>query len=107
GLVKRWIASLKTIGTSAATNSAWEAADESWVRPNAPAKEPPQSAGGSAAIDFYIRDGWKTAKVRPARVCDDATFLRRVYLDLAGRIPRTDQLNAFLKERSKSKRAAV
>lgn len=38
---------------------------------------------------------------------DDAEFLRRVSLDLAGRIPTTEEVRAFLSDQSTDKRAAL
>src|SRR3954468_6503081 len=38
-------------------------------------------------IDQALADHWAAAGIQPAPPTDDATFLRRVYLDLAGRIP--------------------
>ena len=40
-------------------------------------------------------------------VADDAEFLRRVHLDLAGRIPSVEQTRAFLQDTSADKRARV
>src|SRR5207249_7662442 len=41
----------------------------------------------AARIDQHIGDRLKQRKVPPAPVTGDAAFIRRVYLDLAGRIP--------------------
>jgi hypothetical protein len=38
-------------------------------------------------IDAIISARWAEAKVKPAPLVDNATFLRRLHLDLAGRIP--------------------
>jgi hypothetical protein len=45
--------------------------------------------------------------VQPSRLCDDRTFARRLYLDLAGRIPTTAELEAFLTDRHPDKRARL
>src|SRR5271165_6919528 len=51
------------------------------------AAEPDDSDQLTARIDHYIVAGWARAGVRPSVPADDATFLRRVSLDIAGRIP--------------------
>ena len=43
----------------------------------------------------------------PAPVADDAQFLRRVYLDLLGRIPSPEEARAFLADQSADKRARL
>ena len=56
-------------------------------------------------IDELIaaKAGGKTA----AALSDDAEFLRRVYLDLAGRIPAVDEARAFLADTATDKRTKV
>ena len=49
-------------------------------------------------------DAWKVAKVTPARPADDAEWMRRVYLDLAGRIPSVAEARSFLKDRRTDRR---
>src|SRR5262245_61888069 len=50
---------------------------------------------------------WAEAKVEPAPLADDAEFLRRVYLDLAERIPSVAETRAFLGDRRSDKRARL
>ncbi len=61
----------------------------------------------SAAIDRLLEDGWQDRGVTPAPLCDDRTFVRRIYLDLAGRIPKQDEVAAFLSDSSSQKREAL
>jgi hypothetical protein len=61
----------------------------------------------SAVIDRFVELGWKERKVRPARPADDATFVRRVYLDLLGRIPTADEAEQFLANRERDRRAQL
>src|SRR6516225_3685716 len=55
-------------------------------------------------IDARIRAGWKAAGVRPAVRADDAEFLRRVYLDIAGKIPPVSGARRFLADPAPDKR---
>ncbi len=47
-------------------------------------------------IDAEVRAAWQREHVTPAGPADDATFLRRVSLDLAGTIPSHDEARTFL-----------
>lgn len=58
----------------------------------------------AAYIDARIEANWKAANVTPAPLADDAEFLRRLYLDLSGRIPRVADARAFLTDKSANKR---
>ncbi len=59
-------------------------------------------------IDRFVYAGWKTAGLpqakEPPALCDDATFCRRVYLDLLGIIPAAVELNRFLADHSPQRR---
>lgn len=56
-------------------------------------------------IDAFVQT---KANGKPAAaVTDDAEFLRRVYLDLAGRIPSVEEARTFLQDTSADKRAKV
>jgi hypothetical protein len=59
------------------------------------------------AIDALIAEGWKEAKIKPAAPADERTWCRRVYLDLAGRIPTQHELDDFLNSRSRDKRIGL
>ncbi len=61
----------------------------------------------SAAIDFFLNAAWQQSGITPAPLCDDRTFVRRVYLDLAGRIPTRDEVESFLFTADARKREAL
>ena len=56
---------------------------------------PPAGMAASAVIDGFLERGWKARKVRPAARADDATWLRRIHLDLVGRIPTEEEAARF------------
>src|SRR5262245_30452690 len=49
----------------------------------------------SEAIDYYIAAKLKEAPVKPVAAASDANFIRRVTLDLAGRIPTLDEVRKY------------
>src|SRR5262245_26281183 len=55
-------------------------------------------------IDRLLGDAWKKANVTPARPADDSEWLRRVYLDVIGRIPSVAETRSFLADRRTDKR---
>ncbi len=71
--------------------------------PPAPIHDPAVLA---AVIDHYIDEGQAAKKATPAPLADDCEFLRRVYLDLAGRIPRNSEVREFLADSAPDKRAS-
>jgi len=58
-------------------------------------------------IDEHVFANLKRIGIPPSEVCDDATFLRRVSLDVAGRLPTEDEAKAFLGNQDPGKRDAV
>jgi hypothetical protein len=58
----------------------------------------------SARIDKFIFNRLAAEKVAPAPLASDSEFLRRVYLDLTGRLPTADQARAFLNSTEPDKR---
>lgn len=71
------------------------------------ADETSRVAEASAAVDAVFQTAWQNESVTAASVADDAEFLRRVYLDLAGRIPSVAELREFLDNTDADKRSAV
>ncbi|MFO0802921.1 MAG: DUF1549 domain-containing protein [Gemmataceae bacterium] len=60
-----------------------------------------------AAIDFSIDAAIKSAGVQPAPQADDATLIRRLTLDLIGRIPTTAEADDYVKSSDAAKRAKL
>jgi hypothetical protein len=58
-------------------------------------------------IDKHVHAKLKQLRVLPSDTCDDATFLRRVHLDLTGLLPTAEKAKAFLAETGVNKRAKV
>ena len=108
-LIKRWIEKLSPADAVAAmqtaTNSASTSRASSLFRKST--WQPPKGVAAPKAIDQLIERRWRELKVRPSDVCDDRAFCRRVYLDIAGRIPTPEELNRFLAEKRRDKRAAL
>lgn len=57
-----------------------------------------------ARVDQCIAEGWQRAGLTPAVRTDDAEFVRRVYLDLTGVIPRVSEVRDFLQDAAPDKR---
>jgi hypothetical protein len=65
---------------------------------------PPDAKELATHIDRRLQTCWKVDKVQPAPLTDDAEFLRRIYLDITGRIPRPADVHEFLTDKSADKR---
>ena len=59
------------------------------------------------AVDHYIDETLRREGVKPAPLADDATLLRRLTLDLAGRIPTAAESRAFVESTDPDKRARL
>ena len=66
-------------------------------------KQPPENG----YIDRMIDAKLQRLKIQPSPVVDDAGFLRRVSLDLTGRLPTPAEVRAFVADASKTKRSSV
>jgi hypothetical protein len=69
----------------------------------APVSELPEPAN---FIDEFLFANLAKLGIPPSPVCDDATFLRRVSLDIAGRLPTAEEAKAFAASSDPDKRSA-
>ena len=58
-----------------------------------------------ALIDEQITKGWKDNKSFPSDRCTDHEFIRRASLDIVGRIPTVEEINAFMKHSEPTRRS--
>jgi hypothetical protein len=66
-----------------------------------------QALTDAAKIDAIIAKDLAANDVKPYPMTDDATFVRRIHLDLVGRIPTAQETLAFLNDKAPGKRAAL
>jgi hypothetical protein len=62
---------------------------------------------GSAKIDALVLASLRKLRIPASKVCADAVFLRRVYLDMIGTIPTLAQARAFLADKNPAKRSEL
>lgn len=55
-------------------------------------------------VDELVFANLKQIGIPPSPVCDDATFIRRASLDIAGRLPTSDETEAFLSQPEATRR---
>ncbi|HEY1602189.1 MAG TPA: DUF1549 and DUF1553 domain-containing protein [Pirellulales bacterium] len=58
-------------------------------------------------VDTLVWANLRRLHMAPSNVCDDSTFLRRVYLDLLNVLPAADEARAFVANASAGKRAEL
>ncbi|MFO0938618.1 MAG: DUF1549 domain-containing protein [Gemmataceae bacterium] len=66
-----------------------------YVWPNLPVKN---------EVDTHVYAKLKQMTILPSELCSDSDFVRRAYLDAAGRLPTIAEADAFLADRNKDKR---
>ena len=77
-----------------------------------PAPTPSKSTTGKAStlppqveiINEAMRKSWADHHLAPSQVASDGDWCRRIYLDVIGRIPRLDELQRFLGDKSSNRR---
>ncbi len=110
--VETWIRSLGAT-TDAAKSVAWEepetgaTASKTGDRKENSPWIPHWTVPAEKVINRFVRQGWTEDGIRPSRRCDDATFVRRIYLDLAGRIPTVEEKRQFVESINAKKREAL
>lgn len=81
-----------------------------WVCPSlastslAAGSDGPDPSVLTAKIDQHLASRWATLGVEPAPLADDAEWMRRLYLDLTGKIPTVSQARAYLDDPAPDKR---
>lgn len=75
-------------------------------KPAKPVKPRPQ-VGTPDQIDAILAKAWKEAGVKPNAPASDEVFLRRVYLDVIGRVPTLDEATHFLNSDDPKRRARL
>ncbi len=89
-----WAVALATGGLATSARGADPAAAVSWDEARSLAK----------IIDAELASRWSSQKIVPAAPASDSEFLRRVYLDIAGRIPSVAETRDFLEDPSPDRR---
>ena len=59
------------------------------------------------AIDEIVFEGLRRSAIQPAKLCSDQVFLRRVYLDVIGKLPTVEEASGFFGDSSLNKRAVL
>jgi hypothetical protein len=95
-----WVAAVAVFSVALASGaSAVRAADQAFT------------TGSSDVLIQYInqqiRQSWTDNTVEPSPVADDSEWCRRVYLDIVGHIPPLEDLEQFVADKDKSKRAKL
>jgi hypothetical protein len=101
-LLRRWIA-------AGAKTGAWQRFEyrQSPVAFNSTPRSRADVPALSREVDALLADAHRRIGTEPNPPVDDETFVRRVYLDVAGRIPSLTESEAFLSSTNPDKRALL
>ena len=61
----------------------------------------------SSMIDQLVFGNLRQLGIKPAPICSDEVFVRRVYLDVIGTLPEAEEVRSFLVDQSPGKRNAL
>ncbi|GAB4458732.1 MAG: DUF1549 and DUF1553 domain-containing protein [Armatimonadaceae bacterium] len=70
-------------------------------------KTPYPKVAGYNYIDELVQKNLKKMNVVPSRMTTDSEFVRRVYLDVCGRLPEPEEALSFIKDKTPNKRALL
>jgi hypothetical protein len=59
------------------------------------------------SVDRHLIAQWKRLNVAPSPIADDATFLRRVTLDICGTLPTPEEVTAYVADASRDKKSRL
>ncbi|WP_010585065.1 DUF1553 domain-containing protein [Schlesneria paludicola] len=68
---------------------------------------PPAPAELAARVDQHLAAKWHDANVHPAPLAEDSVYVRRIHLDLVGRIPTAGETRQFLDDHNEHKRVIL
>jgi hypothetical protein len=71
------------------------------------ATAPADTISDAKQIDAILAADWQKHKLQGNPAVDDNIFVRRIYLDIIGRIPTTREADAFLNDKNNDKRAKL
>jgi hypothetical protein len=77
------------------------------VVPKDSSKGYPDKLSSANYIDEHINTKLKKMRIVPAELADDATFARRVHLDIIGQLPTIEKLQQFVDSKDANKRAKL
>ena len=55
-------------------------------------------------IDKANNNKWQRLRMQPNKLCSDQVFIRRLYIDLCGRLPNEEEYHAFINDKTANKR---
>lgn len=68
---------------------------------------PPPHVDPTTVIDLLMDLGYSSRDVEPNNLCTDSEFVRRIHLDLIGRIPTLAERERFLRDTASNKRTTL
>ncbi|MDA1231848.1 MAG: DUF1549 domain-containing protein, partial [Planctomycetota bacterium] len=70
-------------------------------------KAPVEAGSLVEYIDQQLRQAWTDNEIAPSELANDEEWVRRIYLDLCGRIPTLEEVKSFNEDKSPRKRFAL